>query len=153
MSPMFIALGRVFLIIVFVYSGVNQLFDIGGTAEMLAAKISIPAQLTQYTVQLEQATGMPTMRLLAIFVGGLQVVCGLLIAFNIAARWFALLLAIHTIIATVLFHDFWNAADAIARNDALNHLLKNVAILGGLLLVVGIGPPARDEREPQFDDH
>ncbi len=153
MSPLFLALGRVFLIIVFVYSGVNQLIDLGGTADMIASKISIPAQFTQYTLQLEQATGMPTMRLLAIAVGGLQVVCGLLIAFNIAARWFALLLALYTIGATVLFHDFWNAADALARNDALNHLLKNVAILGGLLLVVGIGPPSRDEREPQFDDH
>jgi uncharacterized membrane protein YphA (DoxX/SURF4 family) len=149
----FLALGRTLLIVIFVFTGVSQLMDIGGTAEMIAGKITIPADLTQYTTQLEQATGMPTMRLLAIAVGALQVLCGILIAFNIAARWFALLLALYTIAATFLFHDFWNAADALARNDALNHLLKNLAILGGLLLVVGIGPPRAQEREPQFDDH
>ncbi len=47
MSPNFLALGRVLLIIVFVYSGVNQLLDIGATADMIASKISIPAQFTQ----------------------------------------------------------------------------------------------------------
>lgn len=148
----FLALGRTLLVVIFVFTGVTQLLDIGVTADMIAGKVAIPAQFTEYTTQLEQATGMPTMRLLAIAAGALQVVCGLLIAFNIAARWFALLLALYTIAATYLFHDFWNLAD-VARVEALNHLLKNVAILGGLLLVVGIGPPSRDEREPQFDDH
>ncbi len=148
----FFAIGRTLLIVMFVYIGVEQLLNIGGTADMIAGKITIPAQFTEYTTQLEQATGMPTMRLLAIAVGALQIVCGLMIAFNIAARWFALLLALFTIAATYLFHDFWNLTD-LARLEALNHLLKNLAILGGLLLVVGIGPPRAEEREPQFDDH
>lgn len=149
--PVFLAVGRTLLIVIFVYTGVSQLLDIGGTADMIGAKITIPAELTQYTTQVEQTAGMPTMRLLAIAVGAFQVVCGLLIAFNIGARWFALLLALYTIPATYLFHDFWNLTD-VAKIEAQNHFLKNLAILGGLLLVVGIGPPVRDEREPQFDD-
>lgn len=148
----FIAVGRTLLIVIFVFTGVSQLLDIGGTADMISAKLSIPGQIAPYTTQLEEATGTPAMRIFAIAVGALQVVGGLLIAFNIGARWFALLLALFTIPATFLFHDFWNLTD-VARIEALNHLLKNVAILGGLLLVVGIGPPAREEdHEPQFDD-
>jgi uncharacterized membrane protein YphA (DoxX/SURF4 family) len=149
---MLISIGRVFLVIVFVYSGVTKLVDIGGTANEIEKVLTIPAEIAPYTAQLEQATGMRTPNILAIAAGALEVVGGLMIAFNIGARWFAALLIMFTIVATGFGHQFWTK-DGAERVSDIDHFLKNLAIIGGLLMVMGMGPPERDEREPQFDDH
>lgn len=54
------------------------------------------------------------------------------------ARWGALLLVLFTIPATLLFHDFW-AVDAAQYRGQLNHFMKNLAILGGLVYVMAAG--------------
>lgn len=149
---MLISIGRVFLVIIFVYSGVTKLVDIGGTAKMIEQVLTVPAQVAPYTAQLEQATGMRTPNILAIAAGALEVVGGLMIAFNIGARWFAALLILFTVAATGLGHQFWLKAGEAMREDVVS-VLRNLAIVGGLLMVMGLGPPERDEREPQFDDH
>ena len=150
---MLISIGRVFLVILFVYSGVTKLVDIPATASQIESVLKIPGEIAPYTAQLEQATGMRTPNILAIAAGALEVVAGLMIAFNIGARWFAALLIIFTVVATGFGHQFWTKAGA-ERIAEIDHFLKNIAIIGGLLIVMGLGPPLRDdEREPQFDDH
>jgi putative oxidoreductase len=62
---------------------------------------------------------------------------------GIGSRFAALALAAFTIVAGVLFHDFWTVADAAQYGNQLNHFLKNVAIVGGLLIVAT--QPSRDE--------
>ena len=54
-------------------------------------------------------------------------------------RWVAWLLALFVLIATGMAHRFWEF-DAAQMANQLNHFLKNVAIIGGLLFVACFGP-------------
>ncbi len=55
------------------------------------------------------------------------------------ARWVALLLAGFTLVATLIYHSFWTMqADAIMANSLF--FFKNVAVIGGLLMVAAFGP-------------
>src|SRR6478735_493369 len=141
---MLISIGRVFLVIIFVYSGVTKLVDIPATASVIEGVLKIPGEIAPYTAQLEQATGMKTPNILAIAGGALEVVGGLMIAFNIGARWFAALLILLTIVTTAFGYQFWTKVGP-ARVEDVSHVLKNLAIIGGLLIVMGLGPPERDE--------
>jgi putative oxidoreductase len=72
--------------------------------------------------------------LLAMILGGLSLLLGY------HTRHGAMLLFAFTIAASVLMHDFWkidNPADRVADYDIF---ARNVAIAGGLLLLVGMGP-------------
>jgi len=46
-------------------------------------------------------------------------------------------LIVFTVVATGIFHRFWSNPDPVKRNTSRIILLGNVAILGGLLLVLG----------------
>ena len=46
------------------------------------------------------------------------------------------LLMIFTIAATAIFHRFWEKRDPLARNLSRITLLGNLAILGGLMLLL-----------------
>ncbi len=45
-------------------------------------------------------------------------------------------LIVFTIAATVIFHRFWQATDPMRRNVGRVMLLNNIAVLGGLLLLL-----------------
>jgi len=45
-----------------------------------------------------------------------------------------------TMIASVAMHDFWLIHDPIARSEDYEIFARNMAIAGGLLLLVGMGP-------------
>jgi putative oxidoreductase len=61
--------------------------------------------------------------------------CGLIIAEWHAATGVALLMTF-TIAATAIFHRFWEKPDPLARNLSRITLLGNLAILGGLCLLL-----------------
>jgi uncharacterized membrane protein YphA (DoxX/SURF4 family) len=58
-------------------------------------------------------------------------------------------LILFVIAATFYFHDFWNQSGADARNNLI-HALKNLSIIGALLIIVGIGRPPSIQ-EPAYD--
>jgi len=66
---------------------------------------------------------------------------GLMVLLGWHARFGALLLAVFTIAATLVFHNFW-AVDAARYSGQLSQFMKNLAILGGLvyIMVAGSGP-------------
>lgn len=130
--------GRVLLVLIFIVSGAFKLLDIPGTAAMIAPVITVPDALANVVTQLQDATGMKLPQLLAILVGVVEVVCGLLIAFNIGTRSAAFVLVLFTIAATFYFHDFWNMAGDARQNNMI-HALKNLSIIGGLLTFVVLG--------------
>src|SRR5579871_2667668 len=146
--PAFITIGRVLFAVLFIVSGATKLFNLAATAQS-TAKIVFPAVLAPYTAQLETATGMPLAQLLAIFAGGLELVCGAMIALNLGARFFAVLLILFVVAATFYFHDFWNQTGDDARNN-LVHALKNLSIIGALFMIVG-SSRAAPAREPAYD--
>lgn len=113
-----LALVWFFLTQVFHYGG-----DWGATTSVLAFS-GIPA-----------APFVLLVTLMLLILGSLS----LLLGFH--TRYGAMLLFGVTIIATVLMHDFWRINNSLAaRQGDFELFARNVAIAGGLLLLVGMGP-------------
>ncbi|MEJ0043928.1 MAG: DoxX family protein [Rhizomicrobium sp.] len=72
--------------------------------------------------------------LIALFLGGLSLV------FGFQTRYGAVLLFGFTIVASVSMHDYWLITNPIDRAADFQVFARNMAIAGGLLLVVGLGP-------------
>ncbi|MET0220510.1 MAG: DoxX family protein [Tardiphaga sp.] len=143
--PAFITFGRILFAVLFIASGAMKFIDLAATADMIASKVVIPEQLTTYVTQLEGATGMPFKQIMAIVAASVELLGGVFIALNLGARFFALLLVLFVIAATVSFHDFWNQTGPEAKNNMM-HALKNLSLIGGLFIIAGIG------RGPRLND-
>ena len=72
--------------------------------------------------------------LLVIFMGCISLLLGW------HTRYGAVMLFGLTIVAAVTMHDFWHVADGAARATELGIFSRDIAICGGLLLMVGMGP-------------
>jgi putative oxidoreductase len=85
---------------------------------------------------------MLALALIVMILGGLS----LLLGFH--ARHGAIVLFGFTVVVTVLMHDYWHIREAGARAEDYEIFARNVAIAGGLLMVVGVGagPFAVDNR-------
>ena len=44
-----------------------------------------------------------------------------------------------TVVATVLFHNFWTVADPVERQQQLTTFLEHIAILGGFTVLIFLG--------------
>ncbi len=139
--PALITLGRVLFALPFIYSGATKLFGIQPTADFIAAVI--PSFIIPYTSQLEAMTGMSTPQILAIAVGMLEVIAGLMIALNFGARFFAILL-IFFVAATIYYFPPENP-------KTLMDALKNLSIIGALFIIIGYGRAPR-KVEPAYGD-
>ncbi len=148
--PAFVTFGRFLFAVLFLYSGTTKLFGIQATADFIAAKITIPALVAPYATQLEGITGMPTPQMLAIAVGAFEIIAGLMIAFNLAARFFAILMIIFVAAATFYFHDFWNQSPP-ENAKSLVDALKNLSLIGALFIIAGIGRRSRSN-EPVYGE-
>jgi len=122
--------GRILLSLIFIASGFGKIGNWSGTAQYMASKgmVAVPFFLF--------------MAIVFEIGGGLSVVLGL------KARWGALALFLFLIPVTAIFHNFWAFAD-MERQMQMIHFMKNLAIMGGLLLVAarGAGPGSIDERK------
>ena len=148
--PAFIVFGRVLFAVLFIYTGATKLFGIQQTADFIASKVAIPSLLTPYTSQLETMSGMTTPQMLAIGVGGFEIIAGLMIALNFGARFFAILLIIFVTVATFYFHDFWNQAPPDNAKTLID-ALKNLSLIGALFIIAGYGRGPRSV-EPAYGD-
>lgn len=126
-------IGRIFLSLVFVVSGVQKLMNVGGIAKMLADNnVPIPEQVVPYL------QGIPKYEALGYLVAGVEVIGGLMVLVGLAARWGALMLAVFTALTVVFIHHFWDMSGADFTSN-LTQALKNLSVIGGLLLVVAVG--------------
>jgi putative oxidoreductase len=112
--------GRILLAVIFILSGFAKITGYDGTAHYMATKLPMVGVLLPLTILTE--------------LGG-----GLALAAGFKARWVALLLGAFTILAAIVFHDFW-AADAASKMNQQINFMKNVAICGGMLMVYAFGP-------------
>src|SRR5258708_22992123 len=149
--PALITFGRVLFAVLFIYTGAPKLFGIQATADIIAAKVAIPEVLAPYTAQLETMTGMPTPQVLAIAVGGFEVLAGLMIALNFGARFFALVLIIFVGVVTFYFHDFLNQLPP-DKCKTLVDALKNLSIIGALFMIAGYGGRRAKAAESAYGD-
>jgi putative oxidoreductase len=135
-------LGRILLPLVFVVAGIQKLMNIRDIADLLAASnVPIPEQIIPYLGNI------PKYEALGYLIAAVEIICGLMVLIGLKARWGALVLVVFTALTIVFVHHFWDmegAAQIANRTDAL----KNLSIMGGLLLVVavGAGPSSLDRR-------
>ena len=146
--PALITLGRVLFALPFIYSGATKLFGIQPTADFIAAVI--PSFIIPYTSQLQVMTGMSTPQILAIAVGMLEVIAGLMIALNFGVRFFAILLIFFVAATIYYFDDFWNQAPP-ENAKTLMDALKSLSIIGALFIIAGYGRAPRTV-EPAYGD-
>jgi putative oxidoreductase len=112
--------GRILLAVIFITSGFGKITGYDGTAAYMAAKgLPMVSVLLPLTILTE--------------LGG-----GILLAIGYKARWAALALAGFTILAAVIFHNFW-AVEAAQKMAQQINFMKNVAITGGMLVVFAFG--------------
>jgi putative oxidoreductase len=135
-------LGRILLSVLFIEEGVRKLLDIGKIAKMLEDNaVPIPDQILPYI------GGLSKFQAAGYFVAAIEVLGGLMILVGLKARWAALMLIVFTACTILFVHHFWDmAGEAFYSN--MTEALKNLAIMGGLLLIVavGSGPAAMDRR-------
>jgi putative oxidoreductase len=135
-------LGRIFLALLFVVAGVQKLMDISEITKLLTdTNVPIPEQIVPYL------QGIPKYQALGYLVAGVELLGGLMVLVGLKARWGALLLVVFTALTVVLVHHFWDMT-GVAFKTNMTEALKNLSIIGGLLLVVavGSGPGAMDRR-------
>jgi putative oxidoreductase len=116
-----VVVGRVLLAAMFVGSGVGKMFDWGATVAYM------------------QQEGMTTWT--ELWLAGavaVEVLAGLAVVTGTLARLGAWLLVLFLIPATLIFHDFW-AYSGLERQAQMAHFLKNLSVMGGLLLIAGYG--------------
>jgi uncharacterized membrane protein YphA (DoxX/SURF4 family) len=92
--------------------------------------------------------------MLAIVAGVTELLCGVMIALNFAARYFALILILFVAATIFYYHDFWNQTGADAHGNLI-HALKNLSLIGALFIIVGIGRgprPVAAEAEPSYPE-
>ena len=124
-----LVIGRVLLALMFVLAGFDKLGNIAGTAGYIASG------------------GLPMASALAVIVGLLELFGALAIMIGFQARWAALALGLFTLLASVLFHQFWAApADAAMVQQLM--FMKNLSVAGGMFIVaaLGAGPASLDAR-------
>lgn len=115
--------GRVLLGLIFVVSGFNKIGGFAGTAGYMASQ------------------GMPFASALLVGAIAVELGGGLMLLAGWKARWAAAAIALFIVPATLVFHAFWTGDPAQAQNQFI-HFMKNVSIIGGMLMVVAMGPGA-----------
>jgi len=114
-------IGRIFLAVIFLLSGFGKIGGFEGLIGQIASKgFPVPAAFAAATIAIELGAG-------------------LMLVFGWKARWAAFLLAVFTAIVTVFFHNFWAMPEAQKMMQQIQ-FMKNLALIGGLLLVIAFGP-------------
>ena len=117
---------RILIALIFVLSGASKITSFDGTVGYIASK------------------GLPLASLAAIMAIIVELGGGLMLVFAYRARIAAFLLARFPVVAAVIFHDFWSVPAAEMQNQMI-HFMKNLALAGGLLMVVVHGASAKSE--------
>ena len=112
---------RILLTAMFIYSGFGKITGFEGTVGYIAS------------------AGLPVPQLLAIGAIAAELGAGLLLLVGYKARWAALAIFLFLIPTTLIFHNFWASPPDEYQMQQIN-FLKNITIMGGMLMVWAFGP-------------
>ncbi len=128
--------GRVLITFIFLRSAYGKITGFTAVSGMMAKK------------------GMPFAEVLLAGAIAFEIIGGLMVLAGWHARIGALLLAVFLVPATLIFHNFW-AVDPAQLTNQLNHFMKNLAILGALVFIIGMGsgPLSLKEENGRPDSH
>jgi putative oxidoreductase len=92
------------------------------------------------TVTTLQNAQIPAAELLLVLALAIMMLGGAALALGYHARHGALLLFGFTVAASLVLHAYWKMPDASMRAAEYAEFVRDLAVAGGLLLVVGLGP-------------
>jgi putative oxidoreductase len=115
--------GRILLALLFITSGFGKITGFDGTVGYIASK------------------GLPLASVAAVIAIVVEFGGGLAVLFGFFTRPVALVMAIFTVAAAVLFHNYWALPPDQVRNMTI-HFWKNISIAGGFLMLTAFGPGA-----------
>lgn len=145
-------IGRILFVAIFLVSGLRKLLDLAATTQLIEARLWVPPALVPYVEKVSTMLGMSTPQLVTIVLAIIQIVFALLIVFNVGSRFAAIVLALYVAGATAYFFEFTSFGD-LARGHSGTMLLKNVAIIGGLLILFVIDSWQPGEIEEVQEDY
>jgi putative oxidoreductase len=110
--------------------------------------MSAPSHFKAQTIAYAAQQGVPLARILVPLSGVLAIVGGLSVLIGWHARAGAWLLVGFLVPVTLMMHAFWKVPDPMMRQIQMAMFMKNLAMLGGALLIAywGAGPVSLDER-------
>jgi len=82
--------------------------------------------------------GVPAPEFFAWLSTAIELLAGIALVVGVATRYSALLLLLYVIVATVIAHRYWEYP-AAGQAAQYNNLIKNLAVMGGLVLVYVTG--------------
>jgi putative oxidoreductase len=109
---------RTLLTLLFLQSGIGKLLDFEGTRQVMAG------------------AGIPLASITLVFTIAFLIIGSLLVIFGFKARIGSILLLAFLIPATIVFHN------PIANPGELNSFVRNLSLMGGLLMVLAYGAGA-----------
>jgi putative oxidoreductase len=86
-----------------------------------------------------QTRGVPYPHFTAPVAIAIELLGSLALVFGVRMRAVGLVMAVYAVVTAVFGHDFWNVTEAALQQDAATHFWKNLAIAGGLLLLIVTG--------------
>ena len=113
--------GRILLAAIFIKSGFGKIAGFEGTAAAIASK------------------GLPLPQVGAAIAVAVELLGGILLLVGFKARWAALAIFLFLIPTTFIFHAYWAVPpeQVMAQQGSF---MKNLAIMGGMLMVWAFGP-------------
>ena len=116
-------IGRLLLALLFLPAGINKITGFAGTVGYIAS------------------VGLPLPTLGAIIALVVEIAGGLALIAGFGTRFAALVLAVFTLVASFFFHAYW-AVPAAQQFVTQLLFMKNIAIVGGLLVLAAHGAGA-----------
>ncbi len=123
-----VVLGRFFFALIFLMAGANH--------------------FSRQTIAFSASQGVPLASIAVPLSGVLSIAGGLSILLGYRAKLGAWLIVLFLVPVTVMMHKFWTVQDPMMAQIQMILFMKNVAMLGGALLIsqLGAGPFSLDAR-------
>ncbi|MGH9727999.1 MAG: DoxX family protein [Candidatus Acidiferrales bacterium] len=113
--------GRISIGVLFIFTGTEKVMHFSGMVPFLASK------------------GMPLANVMLATALTIELLGALCLITGFQTRIAALLIFLYLIPTTLMFHNFWAMQGAMRADNQIN-FLKNLAIMGGLLMLAAYGP-------------
>ncbi|HUG90228.1 MAG TPA: DoxX family protein [Planctomycetaceae bacterium] len=132
-------LGRLLISPIFIVSAVHKLMNWEQTVGHLAVELKASLASVGMQDSLGRLLAEPVPAVLLGIAAAVELLGGLMVLFGAKARLGAFALVLFLIPTTLVFHDFWTFSGEEQMNE-MQHCMKNVTIMGGLLMIVALGP-------------
>lgn len=124
--------GRILMSLIFILSGISKIFNFSGSAGYMSMQ------------------GMPFASFFLACAIIIEVGGGVSLLIGYKTKIVAAILFLYLIPTTLIFHHFWTYT-GMQRQDMQIHFMKNLSIMGGMLIVYyfGAGPKSIDAKSEE----